>query len=213
MTAGSTTTIKFNDPKVVAAIELFGSIAKDDKKVAGGVKAVATTDFRDSPNGLFAVPPACYMHRQASFIPSFFPEGTVLGRRRLLLLPGLRRQAISASPCSAPATSPPSPRTSPAARAFIDFLKTPIANEIWMAQSGLPVGHEGRQRRRPTATTRCKDEGQILLNATTFRFDGSDLMPGADRRRRVLDRHGRLRQRQVRPGSGRRHPGRWDAIK
>ena len=24
-----------------------------------------------------------------------------------------------------------------------------------------------------------KGEGQILLNATTFRFDGSDLMPGA----------------------------------
>ncbi len=71
--------LKFNDPKVVAAIDLFGSFAKDDKKVAGGVAAVGTTDFRESPLGLFSVPPACYMHHQASFIPSFFPEGTVLG--------------------------------------------------------------------------------------------------------------------------------------
>jgi alpha-glucoside transport system substrate-binding protein len=41
---------------------------------AGGAGAVATTDFRDSPKGLFASPPQCYMHRQASFIPAFFPE-------------------------------------------------------------------------------------------------------------------------------------------
>ena len=47
--------------------------------MAGGTGAVASTDFRDSPKGLFASPPQCYMHRQASFIPSFFPEGTVIG--------------------------------------------------------------------------------------------------------------------------------------
>jgi alpha-glucoside transport system substrate-binding protein len=40
---------------------------------------VASTDFRDSPKGLFASPPQCYMHRQASFIPAFFPEGTEVG--------------------------------------------------------------------------------------------------------------------------------------
>ncbi len=58
----------------------FGKIAKNDKYVDGGVAAVAATDFRDSPKGLFAVPPKCYMHHQASFIPSFFPEGTKLGQ-------------------------------------------------------------------------------------------------------------------------------------
>jgi hypothetical protein len=42
--------------------------------VAGGAGAVATTDFRDSPKGLFSSPPQCYMHRQASFIPAFFPK-------------------------------------------------------------------------------------------------------------------------------------------
>jgi alpha-glucoside transport system substrate-binding protein len=46
---------------------------------AGGAGTVATTDFRDSPAGLFASPPECYMHRQASFIPAFFPEGTEVG--------------------------------------------------------------------------------------------------------------------------------------
>ncbi|MEL6575052.1 MAG: ABC transporter substrate-binding protein, partial [Pseudomonadota bacterium] len=44
----------FDDPRVVAAIEEFGYFARNDAFVAGGAGAVATTDFRDSPKGLFA---------------------------------------------------------------------------------------------------------------------------------------------------------------
>ncbi|MGY9048100.1 MAG: ABC transporter substrate-binding protein, partial [Rhodobacterales bacterium] len=43
--------LKFNDPKVVEAIEEFGWFAKNDDFVQGGAQAVATTDFRDSPAG------------------------------------------------------------------------------------------------------------------------------------------------------------------
>src|SRR4029079_8271788 len=71
--------IKFSDPRITAAIDLFGSIVKDDKNVAGGTKSVTTTAFGDSPKGLFTVPPQCYLHKQASFITSFFPEGSVAG--------------------------------------------------------------------------------------------------------------------------------------
>ena len=48
-----------------------------------------------------------------------------------------------------------------------------------MAQSGFLTPHEGAPMPRPMATTTLKKQGEILLNATTFRFDGSDLMPGA----------------------------------
>ena len=73
--------LKFDDPIVIAAIEEFGAFAGNDAYVAGGAGAVASTDFRDSPKGLFSSPPQCYMHRQASFIPAFFPEGHCRGRR------------------------------------------------------------------------------------------------------------------------------------
>ena len=63
-------------------------------------------------------------------------------------------------------------------RAFIDFLKTPIAHEIWMAQKGFLTPHKGVNLDTYGDDT-LKGMGQILLNATTFRFDGSDLMPGA----------------------------------
>ena len=42
--------MKFNDQRVIDAMEFFGSIALNDAYVNGGTKAVATTDFRDSPN-------------------------------------------------------------------------------------------------------------------------------------------------------------------
>ncbi|MGA0069275.1 MAG: ABC transporter substrate-binding protein, partial [Miltoncostaeaceae bacterium] len=61
--AWTTNEMPFNDPRVVNAIEVFGSFARNDAYVAGGAGAVATTDFRDSPAGLFASPPGCYMHR------------------------------------------------------------------------------------------------------------------------------------------------------
>ena len=79
MTSGSPTRFRSTMSVSIAAIDEFGEFARNDDYVAGGAGAVASTDFRDSPKGLFSSPPQCYMHRQASFIPAFFPEGTVVG--------------------------------------------------------------------------------------------------------------------------------------
>jgi alpha-glucoside transport system substrate-binding protein len=175
----TTNKLKFNDPKVIAAFDVFGSIAKDDKKVNGGHAAVGTTDFRESPNGLFATPPACYMHHQASFIPSFFPKGTVLGQDAdFFLMPPYAAKPELGTPVEGAGTLATITKDSPAAHAFIDFLQNPISNEIWMAQSGFLSTLKSANVATYGNDT-LKKEGGILLNATTFRFDGSDLMPGA----------------------------------
>ena len=54
-------------------MEVYGQFSRNDDYVAGGSAAVATL-FGDAPKGLFSSPPKCMMHRQASFIPAFFPE-------------------------------------------------------------------------------------------------------------------------------------------
>lgn len=72
--------IPFDDPRVVEAIEEFGWFAKTDAFVDGGAGGVGWLDYRDSPAGLFSVPPRCFLHHQGSFIGSFFPEGTEFGR-------------------------------------------------------------------------------------------------------------------------------------
>ncbi|MBD0413649.1 ABC transporter substrate-binding protein [Oryzicola mucosus] len=170
--------IKFNDPAVVNALTIFADIATNDKYVDGGKAAVAATDFRDSPKGLFAVPPKCYLHRQASFISSFFPEGTELGEDAdFFYLPAYASKPELGTPVLGGGTLFTITKDSKAARAFIDYLKMPLAHEIWMAQSGFltPLKTVNKDA---YANDALKRQGDILVDATTFRFDGSDLMPG-----------------------------------
>jgi alpha-glucoside transport system substrate-binding protein len=162
-----TNELPFNSPEVVAAIEEFGYFARNDAYVAGGAAAVSATDFRDSPKGLFSSPPQCYMHRQASFIPSFFPEGTELGTDAdFFYFPAYAEKDLG------------QPVLGAGTLAFIEFLKTPIAHEVWMAQTGFVTPHTGVNLDL-YGSAALKKQGEILANATTFRFDGSDLMPGA----------------------------------
>jgi alpha-glucoside transport system substrate-binding protein len=77
--AGSPTRSPFDDPRIVDAIETFGMFARNDDYVAGGAGRRLDRFPRFAQGALCIVPPQCYMHRQASFIPSFFPEGTVVG--------------------------------------------------------------------------------------------------------------------------------------
>ncbi|MDP1667640.1 ABC transporter substrate-binding protein [Phaeovulum sp.] len=170
--------LKFSDPKVLAAIDEFGWFARNDKFVSGGAGAVASTDFRDSPKGLFSSPPQCYMHRQASFIPSFFPEGTVIGEDAdFFYFPAYAGKDLG-SPVLGAGTMFAVMSDNPAANAFIEFLKSPIAHEVWMAQTGFLTPFKGVNTEVYGDAT-LRKMGDILLGATTFRFDGSDLMPGA----------------------------------
>ena len=171
-------TLKFDDPKVVAAIDEFGWFAKDDKYVAGGAGAVGSTDFRDSPKGLFSSPPQCYLHHQASFIPSFFPEGTQVGQDvDFFYMPAYAGKDLG-KPVLGAGTMFVITKDSPVADAFIKFLETPIAHEVWMAQTGFLTPYKGVNPEAYGDAT-LRKQGKILTDASTFRFDGSDLMPGA----------------------------------
>ena len=172
-----TNELKFNDAKVVNAIEEFGWFVRNDAFVDGGARAVAATDFRDSPKGLFTSPVKCYMHSQASFIPSFFPEGTQLGADvDFFYFPAYESKPLG-KPVLGAGTMWSITKDSPATRAFMEFLQSPIAHEIWMAQSGFLTPHKGANVDAYGNET-LRKQGEILLQATTFRFDGSDLMPG-----------------------------------
>lgn len=170
--------IPFNDPRVVNAIETFGTFARNDDWVMGGAGAVATTDFRDSPAGLFASPPGCYMHRQASFIPAFFPDGTVVGEDAdFFYFPSFAGEDLG-NPVLGGGTLMAVTDPSDATMAFMEFLQTPVAHEIMMAQGGFLTPHSGVNL-DTYENASLRGQGEILLGATTFRFDASDLMPGA----------------------------------
>ncbi len=168
--------VKFNDPRVIEALEAYGWFSKNDAYVDGGAKAVATVSFKDSPKGLFGSPPKCYMHKQASFIPAFFPEGKA-SDADFFYFPSYAGKKLG-NPVEGGGTIMTITKDSKGARAFMEYLQHPQAHEIWMAEGGFLTPHKGVDLAK-YKTPALKKQGEILLNATTFRFDGSDLMPGA----------------------------------
>ncbi|MDJ1018302.1 MAG: ABC transporter substrate-binding protein [Paracoccaceae bacterium] len=175
--AWTTNEMPFNDERVVAAIEEFGWFVGDDAKVAGGAGAVATTDFRDSPKGLFSSPPQCYMHRQASFVPAFFPEDIEFGEDvDFFYFPSYESKDLG-NPVLGGGTLLTITDPSDATDEFMKFLQLPLAHEVFGAQSGFltPLKSVNPATYLNDA---LRGQAEILVNATTFRFDGSDLMPG-----------------------------------
>src|ERR687891_984646 len=71
--------IPFNDQAVVTAAETFGEIMFTEGYVLGGADQTPSIAFGDAPGPMFEDPPNCWLHRQASFIPAFFPEGVEAG--------------------------------------------------------------------------------------------------------------------------------------
>jgi alpha-glucoside transport system substrate-binding protein len=169
-------TVKFNDPRVIEAIDTYGWFAKNDAYVDGGSKAVATVSFKDSPKGMFASPPKCFMHRQASFIPAFFPDGKQ-GEADFFYFPAFAGKKLG-NPVLGGGTILTITKDSKGARAFMDYIMHPQASEIWMGEGGFltPLKTVDLNKYK---TPMLRKQGEILLNASTFRFDGSDLMPGA----------------------------------
>ena len=168
----------FNDPRVLEAMDFFGSIALNDSYVNGGSKAVATTDFRDAPNGLFTSPAECMMHRQASFIPAFFPEGVEAGvDYDFFYFPAFAGKDLG-TPVLGAGTLVAATNDNPATIEFMKFLMHPEPHEYWMAKGGFLTPHKGVDGSKYASDT-FRKLGEILTGATTFRFDASDLMPGA----------------------------------
>jgi alpha-glucoside transport system substrate-binding protein len=169
--------IPFNDERIVAAIDEFGAFARNDDYVAGGAGAVATTDFRDSPKGLFDTPAQCMMHKQASFIPAFFPEGTEIGLDAdFFYFPAYENKDLGA-PVLGAGTLWAITNENEAAHELIEFIQSPVAHEMWMEAGGFLTPHKGVDTSKFSSDA-ARKMNDILLEATTFRFDGSDLMPG-----------------------------------
>jgi alpha-glucoside transport system substrate-binding protein len=71
--------VPFNGPEITEAASLFGDIVFNPDYVLGGAESVPAIDFREAPDAIIGEEPAALLHRQASFIVNFFPEGAEFG--------------------------------------------------------------------------------------------------------------------------------------
>jgi alpha-glucoside transport system substrate-binding protein len=166
----------FDSPPVKAAFEEFGKIALNPDYVVGGATGAISIPFGDSPAPLFADPPGCYLHRQASFISDFLPTSAIPGETvSVFVLPGI--DPVYGEPLLTGGIVFGMLEDSPEARALMTYLATEAPHRIW-AKRGYISPHQGVPLSDyPNDVVR--QEAEILTSAKTIRFDGSDLMPAA----------------------------------
>ena len=168
--------LKFDSPEVKNAFDIIGNIWFKEGYVYGGRDQIVTTFFGDSPAGLFTDPPNCFLHRQASFIVSFFPEGTKYKEDYdFFYLPPIDpqygRPALGAADIYAMFNDRPE------VRALMEYLTLPMSVSGFMNTGGALALQNGAVPEMYVNPV-DGDVGALLATATSFRFDGSDLMPG-----------------------------------
>ncbi|GAB3821370.1 ABC transporter substrate-binding protein [Tessaracoccus terricola] len=174
--------LPFNDPKVLEALDMAGTILKNEDYVNGGlgnVASIATTPFGEA--GLPILDGNCFLHRQASFYQANWPEGTTVaedGDVFAFYLPGRTTDTLPMLGGGEFATAF---SDRPEVAAFQAYLTSPE----WSNEKALvstPGWLSANKELDPANLKSPIDQlaFQLLTDENTvFRFDASDLMPGA----------------------------------
>jgi alpha-glucoside transport system substrate-binding protein len=172
--------IPFNDPAVLAAAQKFGDVMFHPNYVLGGAANTASLAFGDAPLPMFDNPPGCWLHRQASFIPAFFPETAKAGvDYDWFPFPSIDTEGGPLFGGEVTMVF----RNSPEVKDFLDRFS---GTDVQCAMGG----YVGSSRISPNVNVSndcyadqiLKDSSDVLkagLTSGTARFDASDLMPAA----------------------------------
>lgn len=173
--------IPFNDPAVKAAAEKFGEILFTPDYVLGGAAATADIAFGDAPGPMFENPPKCWLHRQASFINSFFPETAKAGvDYDWFPLPPIDQEGtLYAGELSVVGKN----GNRPEVKDFLDrFIAENVQCEMGSVTASSRISPNVNVGPDCYANDILAGASEILteaLKSGTGRFDASDLMPAA----------------------------------
>jgi alpha-glucoside transport system substrate-binding protein len=168
--------IPFNDPEVLEAADYLSQIWFREGYVYGGNTAINATFVGDTQNPMFtAAGPECWFHKQAAWIPDFWPEGTEAGvDSSFFFFPPIEEEF--GNPVLGAGDQWMMFDDRPEVRALIEYLATGEAARPWIERGGfvspnssVPLDWYGSFPNDELAS--------IMASADTFRFDASDTMP------------------------------------
>ncbi|GMQ84579.1 MAG: ABC transporter substrate-binding protein [Acidimicrobiia bacterium] len=169
--------ISFDDPKVRRSFELFGDIVRTPGRVNGGIRRALGVLWNDAATPMFADPPGCLLHRQASFYRSSLPAGVVLGEDvDVFVLPPFQTGEAPPLLVGGDLAVGFDDRTD--VQAFLAYLATPQSGEAWARAGGYTSPHTTFD---PDLYTDMFDRriGEMLVSTAAVAFDASDQMPSA----------------------------------
>jgi alpha-glucoside transport system substrate-binding protein len=167
--------LPFNSPEIRRVFEIMGQIWLNEDYVYGGVENITSEYYQDNPAHLFEDPPGCYLHKQASFAPLFFPPGVRYGEDYDFFYfppidPEFGKPVLGSGDIVAMLNDRPE------VREVMRYFTTPESAKVMIEHGGYLNPHRGTPIEWfPTAAD--LRFAQIILSADTYRFDGSDLMP------------------------------------
>jgi alpha-glucoside transport system substrate-binding protein len=162
---------------VTEALTEMGKLLQSDE-IAGGTSSALQTDFPTSVTQVFATPP-----KAAQVLEGDFVGGVITAETQAKPETDFNVFAFPEINDSGPVVMGGGDvmvmfKDNPAARALIEYLATPEAAEIWAAKGGFSSPNKNVDANvYPDPIT--KKTATDLANAEVFRFDMSDLMPGA----------------------------------
>ncbi|MBP6016889.1 MAG: carbohydrate ABC transporter substrate-binding protein [Candidatus Promineofilum sp.] len=168
--------LPFDSPEIRKAIEAWSEIWFNPDYVFGGTNGIVSTNFGDSPAAMFTDPPGCWLHKQGNFITGFFPEGLEAGvDYDFFYLPPIDEQYGRPFLVAGDIMAMFNDR--PEVRALMEYFTTPESASGWLETGGALAAH---QTATPDMYGVDLERGiaELVSQATSFRFDGSDLMPG-----------------------------------
>jgi alpha-glucoside transport system substrate-binding protein len=170
--------IPWTDQSVKDALQMMADIFNDPDNIFGGRDGALQTDFPTSVSAVFASPPKAAMIAEGDFVP-----GVVATSNPLKPISGYNVFPFPSVDGSAPAVVGGGDtvmmfKDTPASEAFVEYLATPEASEIWAKKGGFSSPNKNVPASAyPDAIT--KATAIALAHAKTFRFDMSDLQPAA----------------------------------
>lgn len=168
--------LKFNSPEVKKAVKAMTDIWFADGMVYGGRKSIATTSFGDAPKVMFENPPKAWLHKQGNFITTFFPENVKAGvDYDFFYLPSV--DAAYGRPVLVAGDIYAMINDRPEVREVMQFFASGASVEGWVKAGGAISPHKDSNLNWYTNDVDRK-VAEVIQNATSVRFDGSDLMPG-----------------------------------
>jgi len=178
--------IPFNDPVVKNAATFLSQIMHTEGYVVGGTDAIVSTYFGNAQDPMFEKDangnPGCFMHRQASFITSFWPEAAQAGAgSETTVFPfpamddGLPKAALGAGDMFGVFND---------RDATIEVVNYMLSSDFFEAAAQRPDNSRIYGHVDFDTSLYSKDITRVLADTITgalaenaFRFDASDLMP------------------------------------
>ena len=172
--------IKWTDPSVTTALKTMAKIVGDTSNVYGGTSGALQYGFNQSVTNAFASPPKAAMVFEADFVGGVITSSTKAkagsGFNTFTwpsITPGPDASAVEIAGDLLVTF-----RDNPAIEAFVKYLATPQAAEIWAKQGGFGTGNKNVPASiYPDAITRATEAP--IGQAKAVVFDMSDEQPPA----------------------------------